>query len=197
MTADTFSHSRLHANLNASTKSTSTRKVHTMRTLFSLALLIAALTGATSPSATAAPNTGEQQLKVIQSLTGSWEYKGKLGVLRDEFHPFANGTAVLGEEFMNGTQITSTIFYVVNGQLLADHYCDYKNQPFYTAAASTDPSVIDFEFRSATNVDRFPMHFHSTIWKIVDATHMIQDWDIEGGKTPHELVHMTFVRTGA
>ncbi|HTA40422.1 MAG TPA: hypothetical protein VK760_15160 [Candidatus Acidoferrales bacterium] len=164
-----------------------------MRTWFSLAL-VAALAGA-APPATAAPSTGEQQLKVIQSLSGSWEYKGKAGVLRDEFHPFANGTAVLGEEFMNGTQITSTIFYVVDGRLLADHYCDYKNQPFYTAAPSTDPSVIDFEFRSATNLESNPMHFHSTIWKIADSTHMTQDWDIEGGKTPHEIIHMTFVRT--
>jgi hypothetical protein len=167
-----------------------------MRRLFLLAL-VAALASSTAPSLASAPAGGDQQLKVIQSLAGSWEYKGSLGVLRDEFHPFANGTAVLGEEFMNGTQITSTIFYVVNGQLLADHYCDYKNQPFYTAAASTDPSVIDFEFRSATNLDANPMHFHSTIWKIIDSQHMIQDWYIEGGKTPHELVHMTFVRTSA
>jgi hypothetical protein len=171
-----------------------------MRIWFSLTL-VGALAGVTPPNIAAAPNvatapvTGEQQLKVIQSLAGSWEYKGRLGVMRDEFHPFGNGTAVLGEEFMNGTQITSTVFYVVNGKLYADHYCDYKNQPFYTAVASTDPSTIDFEFRSATNLDSHPMYFHSTIWKIVDSKHMVQDWEIEGGKKPHELVHMTFVRT--
>jgi hypothetical protein len=34
------------------------------------------------------------------------------------------------------------------------------------------------------------LHFHGTQWKIVDATHVIQDWFVMGGKKPVSLAHM-------
>ena len=43
-------------------------------------------------------------------------------------------------------EITSAIFYVVNGEQRADHYCDFKNQPRYTAVPSVEPNVIDSSF---------------------------------------------------
>jgi hypothetical protein len=102
--------------------------------------------------------------------------------------------AVLGEELLNGKQITSTVFYVVNGELRADHYCDYLNQPRYTAVPSVDPQVLDFQFREATNLDTHPLHFHGTQWKIVDDTHLIQDWFVMGGAKPVSVAHMEFVK---
>jgi hypothetical protein len=148
-----------------------------------------------APAATL--QTGPEQLQTIESLAGTWDYHGKIATLTDVFRPFGNGTAVLGEEWVNGTQITSTIFYVVAGQLYADHYCDYKNQPRYTALPSTDPKIIYFEFRDATNIDTYPVFFHSTLWRIVDTDHLIQDWYVQGGKTPNALVHMTFTKRKA
>ncbi len=159
-----------------------------------LALLAFALCTRPLPVLASVLQTGEQQLKTIESLTGTWDYKGKTGVLTDVFQPFANGTAVLGEELLNGKQITSTVFYVVDGQLYADHYCDYKNQPRYTAVSSTDQNVIDFEFREATNIDAYPVFFKSTTWTILDADHMVQDWYVQGGTKPNALVHMTFTK---
>ena len=117
--------------------------------------------------------------------------------MTDIFKPFAFDTAVLGEEWLNGKQITSTIFYVVNGELRADHYCDYKNQPRYTAVPALDPNVLDFEFREATNLDTHPIHFHYTRWQVVDADHLVQDWYILGGKKPVSLAHMEFTRRPA
>ena len=114
--------------------------------------------------------------------------------MTDVFKPFAFGTAILGEEWLNGKQVTATVFYVVNGELRADHYCDYKNQPRYTAVPSPEPGVIDFQFRDATNLDTQPVHFHGTRWKVVDPTHLIQDWFIMGGKKPVSVAHMEFTR---
>jgi hypothetical protein len=127
-------------------------------------------------------------------LVGTWDAPLGNGVMIDIFKPFAFGTAILGEEWLDGKQITSTVFYVVNGELRADHYCDYKNQPRYTAVPSLDPDVIDFQFREATNLDTHPLHFHGTQWKIVDATHLIQDWFVMGGKKPVSLAHMEFTK---
>ncbi len=149
------------------------------------------------PAATAAVGTasvGQQLLEKVRALQGKWDAQTKQGVLTDVFRPFALGTAVLGEEWINGKQITSTVFYVVNGELRADHYCDYLNQPRYAAVPSADPAVLDFEFRDGTNLDTHPAHFHMTKWRIVDGTHLIQDWVILGGDKPVSQIHMEFVK---
>ena len=112
----------------------------------------------------------------------------------DTFQPFALGTAILAEEWVGGQQITSTVFYMVGPELRADHYCDYLNQPRYVATPSADPAVVELEFREATNLDTHPRHFHSTTWHLVDATHLTQDWNAEGGPKGKGTVHLEFVR---
>jgi FtsP/CotA-like multicopper oxidase with cupredoxin domain len=59
---------------------------------------------------------------------------------------------------------------------------------------SLEPTVLDFEFRNATNLDTHPIHFHGTKWHLVDADHMVEDWFILGGKKPVALSHMEFTR---
>ncbi len=109
----------------------------------------------------APPSVGQTLFEKILGLVGTWDAKLGKGVMTDIFKPFAFGTAVLGEEWLDGKPITSTVFYVVHGELRADHYCDYKNQPRYTAVPSLDPDLIDFQFRDATNLDTHPLHFHA------------------------------------
>ena len=131
----------------------------------------------------------------LKKLTGRWEAPlSNNKTIVDTFQPFALGTAILGEEWVDGKQITSTVFYLVGSELRADHYCDYLNQPRYVARTFTDPSVIDFEFREATNLEAHPKHFHSTTWHFVDATHLTQDWQVEGGSKGKSTVRLEFVR---
>jgi hypothetical protein len=145
-----------------------------------------------APAAT--PSVGQALFDKLRGLTGTWDAPLGTGVMTDIFKQFAFDTAILGEEWLNGKQITSTVFYVVNGELRADHYCDYLNQPRYTAVPSMDPNVLDFQFRDATNLDTHPKHFHGTTWKIVDSTHLVQDWFVMGGKDPVSLAHMEFIK---
>lgn len=154
------------------------------------------------PSAATAHSTqplegGQVMFQTIQKLVGG-KWSARLPDNRtivDTFQPFAAGTYVLAEEWVDGKQITSTVFYMVGSQLWADHYCDYGNQPRYTAKSSTDPSVVDMEFRAATDLDGHPRHFHATTWHLIDTTHMTQDWDVEGGPRGHVALHLDFVRT--
>jgi len=147
-----------------------------------------------STAATSPPSIGESLLQRVRALTGTWEAQTPEGIMTDIFKPFAFDTAVLGEEWMNGQQITSSVFYIVNGELRVDHYCDLRNQPRYTAVPSPDPEILDLEFRDATNLDTHAAHFHSTRWRFVDATHLVQDWYILGGKQPVSVVHMEFTK---
>jgi hypothetical protein len=150
--------------------------------------------GEIAAAAPAPPSIGEDLLNKVRGLVGTWDAQLGNGIMTDIFQSFAFDTAILGEEWLDGKQITSTVFYVVNGELRADHYCDYLNQPRYTAVPSLDPDVIDFQFRDATNLEAHPKHFHGTTWKIVDATHLNQDWFVMGGKKPVSLAHMEFTK---
>ena len=61
-------------------------------------------------------------------------------------------------------------------------------------AGVSDPTIIELGFRDATNLDQHPAHFHSTTWHLVDAQHMTQDWQVEGGKKGASTVHLQFMR---
>jgi hypothetical protein len=145
-------------------------------------------------AASTSASPAQPLLEKIKSLEGTWDAPTRDGVMTDVFKPFAFGTKVLGEEWINGKQITTTIFYVVGSELRADHYCDFLNEPRYTAKPSAEPATIDFEFRDATNLDTHPAHFHSTRWRLVDQDHLIQDWVILGGKKPVSAVRLEFKR---
>lgn len=141
---------------------------------------------------------GHTMFQTIRQLVGG-KWSARLPdnrIIVDTFQPFGAGAYILGEEWVDGKQITSTVFYMVGSQLRADHYCDYGNQPRYTAKSSADPSVVELAFRAATDLDAHPRHFHSTTWHLMDATHMTQDWDVEGGPKGHATVHLDFVRQG-
>jgi hypothetical protein len=148
-----------------------------------------------SDTARKADTTARVAFDNLKKLAGRWEAPmGNNETIVDTFQPFALGTAILGEEWVDGKQITSTVFYLVGSELRADHYCDYLNQPHYVARTSTDPSVIDFDFREATNLDAHPRHFHSTTWHFIDANHLTQDWHVEGGPKGKGTVRLEFVR---
>jgi hypothetical protein len=142
-----------------------------------------------------APQERNAAFETLKGLVGKWAAPlPDNKTIVDTFRPFAFGTAILAEEWVDGQQVTSTVFYLVGSELRADHYCDYLNQPRYTGKPSADPSIIDLEFREATNLDVHPRHFHSTRWQLVDATHMTQDWTVEGGEKGKTTVHLAFVR---
>lgn len=153
-------------------------------------------------SQSAAPSTqqmagGAAMFQTIQKLVGRWSavLPNKKTIV-DTFQPFAAGTYMLHEEWVDGKQITSSVFYMVGSQLWVDHFCDYGNQPRYTAKPSADPAVVRLEFRGATDLDTHPRHFHSTTWHLIDATHMTQDWEVLGGPKGRVMVHLDFVKTG-
>jgi len=142
------------------------------------------------------PKTTDQiAFENLKKLVGRWEAPlGKNKTIVDTFQPFAFGSAILAEEWIGEEQITSTVFYMVGSQLRADHFCDYLNQPRYVARTSADPSVIDFEFREATNLETHATHFHSTTWRFIDADHLTQEWRIEGSPKGNSTIQLSFVR---
>jgi hypothetical protein len=74
----------------------------------------------TNTAPPAKPTPAEAQFAELGKLVGRWEAPlpdGKSIV--DTFQPFAFGTAILAEEWVGGEQVTSTVFYLVGGELWA------------------------------------------------------------------------------
>jgi hypothetical protein len=117
--------------------------------------------------------------------------------MKNVFRPLAFGTALAHEEWKNGEQLTATVFYVVGSELRADHYCDMGNQLHYVAVPSAETDTFRFVLRDATNLDTHPVHFRSTTWHVIDADHLVQDWEISRPDKAPTTVRMDFKRTGA
>ena len=133
----------------------------------------------------------------MRSLVGEWHAPlPNNETMIDIFRPIAFGTALLHEEWKNREQLTATVFYVVGSELRADHYCDMGNQLRYVDE-STDPQVLRFVLRDASNLDTHPRHFHSTTWRYVDAEHHIQDWEAMIPGKPAKTIRMDFKRVAA
>jgi len=154
------------------------RLTHVLALIFVLAGSSASAQTAPTVGAPAAPNAAFEKMK---TLVGDWESKRPNGsVLRNSFRIFGEGSALLHLEKPEGRQEVITIFYPVGNELRADHYCFMKNQPRYVAKPSSDPNVIEFEFRDITNPHASPRdaHMHATTWRFVDADHMVQEWHV-------------------
>jgi hypothetical protein len=156
-----------------------------------LALPLVSVNAAPAPLESNASITFEK----LKSLVGKWEAPlPKNEVMTDVFRLIGSGTAILHEEWKGGEQLTATVFYVVDSQLRADHYCDLGNQLHYIARTSTDPTVVALELSNGSNLDTHPRHFHSTVWRLIDADHHVQDWELMGANGHSTTVHMEFTR---
>lgn len=158
-------------------------------------LLLTAVIVGTPAEAQTTP--GGVAFEKIRGLVGEWHAPEGPDVMINIFRPMAFGSAILHEEWKKGEQLTATVFYLVGSELRADHFCDFKNQLRYVVKPSADSSALLFELRDATNLDVQPRHFHSTIWRFVDATHHTQDWHMTGGDKPPRVAHLEFTRQNA
>jgi len=163
-----------------------------MRTLFTCLLAVLAMLNAAASRADA-----QAAFARMRSLVGEWRAPlSNNETMIDIFRPIAFGTALLHEEWKNGEQLTATVFYVVGSELRADHYCDMGNQLHYVDE-STDPQVLRFVLKDASNLDTHPHHFHSTTWRYGDADHHVQDWEAMTPGKPSKTIRMDFTRVAA
>lgn len=138
---------------------------------------------------------GTAAFEKIKALAGEWQARNGKDLLTEVFRPIAYGTAVVDQQWVNGTENTVTVFYLVDGELRADHFCDYENQPRYAAIATTDSNVVAFELRDITNARAHPKHYHAATWRFIDANHHTQEWRAVENGAETDTVRLEFTRT--
>jgi len=147
-----------------------------------IAVLVCAgvvLAQATNPAKR--PTAAGASFDKLKSLVGQWEGTmdegGKQMPATTSFRLVSDGSALmnmLGE----GTKYEMvTMFHMDNSDLLATHYCGAHNQPRFRLVPSSEPNVVTFAFKDATNLPS-PSTPHMVGLKItfVDANHHYQDW---------------------
>jgi len=153
-----------------------------MRSVMALvAVLVFAGVGlcqATNPSRPSAAGASFDKLK---SLAGEWEGKSNEGgqktPITTSFRLVSDGSAMLNVMGAGTPHEMVTMFHMDNRDLLATHYCSAHNQPRFRLVPSSEPNVVTFEFKDATNLPS-PTAPHMVGLKItfVDANRHYEDW---------------------
>jgi len=147
-----------------------------------LAVLIPAGMGfPQAPKPAALPATAGAAFGKLKSLVGEWEGSFKEGGQQmhatTSFRLVSDGSALMNVLGAGTPHEMVTMIHMDNGDLLATHYCAAHNQPRFRLVPSSEPDVVTFEFKDATNLPS-PTAPHMVGLKItfLDANHHYEDW---------------------
>ncbi len=117
----------------------------------------------------------------LKALAGAWEgttkADGKEIPVNTSFRVVSDGSALISDLMRGTPHEMVTVFHMNGSELMATHYCAAHNQPRFRMVPSSDPKVIAFAFRDATNLaSPSAPHMVRVKFTIVDANHHIEDW---------------------
>jgi len=124
----------------------------------------------------------------LKSLVGEWQGSmdegGQQMPASASFRLVSGGSALMQVLGAGTPYEMVTMFHMDNSDVLATHYCAAHNQPRFLLVPSSEPNVVTFDFKDATNLDS-PSAQHMVGIKItfLDANHHYEDWtSLENGK---------------
>jgi hypothetical protein len=117
----------------------------------------------------------------LKTLAGEWQGTMKEGgqnaPATTSFRVVSDGSAILNVLGAGTPHEMVTMFHMDGRDLLATHYCAVHNQPRFRYVASSEPNVLTFEFKDATNlVHPSDPHMVGIKITILDAKHHYEDW---------------------
>jgi len=145
------------------------------------ALVFAGAVLAQSTNPAGQPGTAGASFEKLKSLVGEWEGSmnegGKQSPATTSYRLVSGGSALMNFLGAGTPYEMVTMFHLDNSDLLVTHYCAAHNQPRFRMVPSSDPNVVTFVFKDATNLSS-PSAPHMVGLKItfVDANHHYQDW---------------------
>jgi hypothetical protein len=121
--------------------------------------------------------------ELLKSLAGDWvgtTIEGGKEMSAPITFRLASGGSVLMSDLAPGMpREMITMFHRDGEDLLATHYCLTGNQPRMRAVASTDPNVVAFEFKDATNLPNAAApHMGGVKFTALDANHHVEEWTL-------------------
>ena len=158
--------------------------------------IVTALACAALAALSIAPAAGAAGLDKFKSLVGDWEATTPDGkTYTGNYAVTAEGSCVM-ETLHSADHGDMVTMYRMDGpRITMDHYCSMGNQPRMRATPSTDASVANFAFVSATNLATPDApHMHNLKVHFVDEDHFTQEWTMHMGKGKDQPVKFEFAR---
>jgi hypothetical protein len=125
----------------------------------------------------------------LKLLAGEWEGKtnegGKELPATTSFRLVSDGSALMNVLGQGTPHEMVTMFHMDNNDLLATHYCAAHNQPRLRFVSTSDPKVVAFEFKDATNLSSpTAAHMIGVKFTLLDPNHHVEEWtSVDGGQT--------------
>jgi len=145
-------------------------------------VLVATLALAT-PTA-AGPADGKAALERLKSLAGEWQgaVGSKGGPPASIRYEVGSGGTIVRELLFPGTEHEMlSVYHLVDGQLVATHYCALGNQPRFKLQAATADELV-FGFAGGTNfVPAKDLHVHDGWIRFVAPDRLEEDWTVYAG----------------
>ncbi len=117
----------------------------------------------------------------LKLLAGEWE--GKLNEGGQElpattsYRLVSDGSVVMNVIGSGTPHEMVTMFHMDGNDLLATHYCAAHNQPRFRFVATSDPNVVAFEFKDATNLSSPAAgHMVGVRFTLLDPNHHVEEW---------------------
>jgi hypothetical protein len=157
--------------------------------IFATLIMLAIIASTQSLKPVESTNPGFAKL---QSLAGEWEggavHDGKPLPATTTFRLVSDGAAIMDDLAPGTPHEMITMFYVDGSDLLATHYCSHHNQPRLRALPVSDPNVLEFAFKDATNL-KSPADPHMTALRItlIDSNHHLEEWTATANGQPVTL----------
>lgn len=127
------------------------------------------------------PGPSSAALDRLKSLVGEWEGKanegGKQMPTTTSFRLVSDGSALMDVLAAGTPHEMVTMFHMDGSDLLATHYCAAHNQPRFHLASTSEPNVLVFEFKDATNLSSpTAPHMVGIKFILLDPNHHAEDW---------------------
>jgi hypothetical protein len=117
----------------------------------------------------------------LKSLSGEWEGNanegGKEIPATTSFRLVSDGSVLMDVLAPGTPHEMITMFHMDGSDLLATHYCAAHNQPRFVFVAASEPNVVAFEFKDATNLSSpAAPHMVGVKFTLIDPNHHVEDW---------------------
>jgi hypothetical protein len=153
-------------------------------TLFLIGAVLSSFSSYAAAPESVPANDAQSAFARLKTLVGEWEGNTQGGKARLSYELVSGGTAL------------ATVYYLDRNRLLLTHYCMIGNQPrFEEQSFNPETGEIAFGFLDATNlVNSNAGHMHNAKIRIVDATHLVSEWQFYENGQPKFTETMQFTR---
>jgi hypothetical protein len=159
----------------------------TFQQLLLAGLLFGSLGVAPAPVAGAGPSDDSVVFEAIKALAGDWSGSYQDGGGNMRFEVTSGGHTVLQTEFPGEPHEMRTLYWLDDGNLVAQHFCMLGNQPRWDVESPDGGATLRYVFTGGGNLDpAVDQHAHEGVMRIGAGGTLESTWTFWKDGAPSE-----------